>query len=115
LHFPEDPRNKNFSHDRSGKITIDCYSNSDPLLIISSDVKNLMIFLLLIALAGFVYHDQQQAADLLKAQQDNAALTQQLSDRGTNRSSQPLQTSSSGPWSLKSSSLDRGPYKDVTQ
>jgi len=80
-------------------------------------VKNLVIFLLLLALVGLGFHDKQQSDDLAKAQQDNALLTQQLSEKGTQRTraSQPIKSTLSGAWSLQTSSLDRGPYKDVSQ
>ena len=44
-------------------------------------MKNLLLILLVLAGVGLYFHDKQQTADLLKAQQENALLTQQLSDK----------------------------------
>jgi hypothetical protein len=95
-------------------------------------VKNLLFFLLVVATAGLFFHDKQQTADLAKAQQDNATLTQQLADKTAEvekaqqarvaapqaavptLTSRPLQPSAApqSTWSLQGSSLDRGAYKD---
>jgi hypothetical protein len=44
-------------------------------------VKNLLLILLVLAGVGLYFHDRQQTADLLKAQQDSDVLRQQLSDK----------------------------------
>jgi len=99
-------------------------------------VKNLLLFLLILATAGLFFHDKQQTADLGKAQQDNALLTQQLADKDAalakaqqvaaqpvSMYSTPAQVSrpaapstsalnQSNTWSLQGSSLDRPAYKD---
>jgi hypothetical protein len=46
-------------------------------------VKNLLVFLLVLAAAGLFFHDRQQTADLNTAQQANDLLTQQLTDKTT--------------------------------
>jgi hypothetical protein len=44
-------------------------------------VKNLLLFLLVLAGVGLFFHDKQQTADLKKAEDENAQLTQQLADK----------------------------------
>ena len=98
-----------------------------------SAVKNLLVFLLVLATAGLYFHDKQQTADLAQSQQDNATLTQQLADKdaaltklqqSAARPTQPYAAALTRPaasaaalnqsnsWSLQGSSLDRGAYKD---
>lgn len=98
-------------------------------------MKNLLLFLLILAAAVLYFHDKQQTADLVKAQADNAQLTQQLADKDTafnqlqarmqqlgmqyqseSRLSRPVApaaaTPNSGALGLQGSALDRGAYKD---
>ena len=96
-------------------------------------MKNLLLFLLVLATAGLYFHDKQQTADLTKSQQDNALLSQQLADKdaaltklqqsaaqstqpyaGAARPAAPASTlNQSNAWNLQGSSLDRGAYKDT--
>jgi len=43
-------------------------------------VKDLLIIVLVLGLAGVIFHDRQQTNDLTKAQTDNAQLIQQLTE-----------------------------------
>ncbi len=44
-------------------------------------MKSLLLFLLLVGGVCLYFHDKQQSADLAKALDDNASLTQQLADK----------------------------------
>lgn len=46
-------------------------------------MKKLLVFLLVVASVILFFHDKQQSASLAKAQEDNAQLTQQVSDKDT--------------------------------
>jgi len=99
-------------------------------------VKNLFVFLLVVAGAGLFFHDKQQTAALAKAQQDNDALNQQLTDKTSALTTaqarlqqltfsqgmgSALQSPAQPPgppaakpsqWSGDSSSLDRPAYRE---
>ena len=44
-------------------------------------MKNLLVFLLVLAAVGLFFHDKQQTADLTQARSDNVVLTQQFQDK----------------------------------
>lgn len=41
-------------------------------------MKNLLVFLLVVAAIGLFFHDKQQTADLARARADNATLTDEI-------------------------------------
>lgn len=100
-------------------------------------MKNLLMFILIVAVAGLYFHDKQQTTDLNKALEDNTQLQQQLASYesaygqlrardeqiGRNMALQPLQQSAPAPtaagsWGLQtghlqdSGGLDRPPYNN---